>query len=92
MADKQPKKGSEDVPHLSFRDFLDPWNKWVVVPNGSWRGWFDWLRQVLQHCIHFCFCSPRVHYYHTICSYTSSILGPDTGSYQRNYKLDHGHQ
>jgi len=48
MADKHPSKSSEDVPRISLRDFLDPWNKWVVVPNGSWKGYFDWLPEKLR--------------------------------------------
>jgi hypothetical protein len=38
------KAAKEKLPILKLSSFADPREPWVLVPNGSLLGFFDWVR------------------------------------------------
>lgn len=44
-ADETREKQQQLLRSLSFRDFLDPDKPWVMVPEGSLLGYFDWVSE-----------------------------------------------
>jgi len=41
--EEQKKEKEKCRPAISLLKFFDPWGPWVLVPNGSFMGYFDWV-------------------------------------------------
>lgn len=41
------KEAKDKFPPITLRSFIDPTQPWVLVPNGSLLGFFDWVSKFI---------------------------------------------